>query len=166
MSGLSSVNQAVLGTGASAAAGASSYAILGQDPLEGAAVGATGALLAFGGNRLLATRNETQTSTTSLRDRVREATGYRPPSGGGGPTDIIQTEEGPIFFGHGGRHLESEALTVNKVHDAIARDVQTRGFPAPGELATHQIKVEGVTVEYNIYGLEGGANVGTYHEVR
>ena len=71
-SGLSGTGQALLGIGAGSASGAASAAILGQDPLEGGALGASAVLLALGAGAL--TRrgeyNVRPTSGTALVDEL------------------------------------------------------------------------------------------------
>ena len=88
--------------------------------------------------------------------------GYQAPAGGGGTTNTIQTPNGTVTFGHGGRHIPG--ADVSTVEQAIANNVPRLG--AGEYLRDIPINVNGTNYLYNAYGLEGGVvNVGTYHLV-
>jgi hypothetical protein len=87
-------------------------------------------------------------------------TAYQPPVGGGGITNSIQTANGTVTFGHGGRHVPP-GHSVASVERAIANHVPKLSL---GERYEGNVLLDGVSYTFRARGLGGGTvNVGTYY---
>jgi hypothetical protein len=112
-SSLSGSQQALLGLGASTAAGAASSAIAGGDPLEGAALGLTAAALSLGLNRII------YTALSSARNRVTIYRGVA--EGHPGYEDAVRGvvkprggHENPYLHNEGDTRSEFTSWTTNR----------------------------------------------------
>ena len=114
-----------------------------------------------GGNGKL---NPTLTTTGTTPNPYKQATGYIPPTGGGGVSDTIQVGETTVTFGHGGRHLEGTGLTTTQVNTAIAEDVVTKNIPVGIFKSDNYLMVGPYLLQYTAKCLsETLINVGTYY---
>jgi len=90
---------------------------------------------------------------------------YKPPSGGGGKTDVIKVNDKEVTFGHGGRHLEGTGLLVSQVNSFLASYVTKLGLVI-GQFYKGQVTIGGVIIEFTAYVLSDGTiNIGTYYPI-
>jgi hypothetical protein len=79
---------------------------------------------------------------------------------GGGITNSIQTANGTVTFGHGGRHVPP-GHSVASVERAIANSINKK--LSVGERFEGSVIENGITYYFNAYGRPGGIiSVGTY----
>ena len=90
-------------------------------------------------------------------------TKYITPEDGGGITDTWMVNNIKVTFGHGGRHLSSDSLSVNDVNKTIAYDVVSRE-PAYVHVKFATVCVGGYDIEYRYFTCSPyWINIGTYY---
>ena len=99
-------------------------------------------------------------------DFTKISSGYTPPKGGGGVTDVIEVNGRTVCFGHGGRHLKQTPLTVSEVNKILAVQVSEIQLDV-GQFFKGRVSIKGIELEYTAYGIKDGVvKVGTYYPVK